>query len=69
MPHYPEIYCALGAGENIYAIVGRIRGEMRHARIENAEIEAFTQQVNAAKSYADALVICSEWVVMPGDEP
>jgi hypothetical protein len=64
-PRYPGIYCALGEGENIFAIVGRIRGEMRRGRISNEEIERFTAEVQATRSYSDALAVCSRWVLMP----
>ena len=67
-PRYPHVVCSIDLnrpGGSIYAIIGRIRGEMRRARIPNTEIEAFTTAVASTRSYADALRVCGEWVTMP----
>ena len=67
-PRYPHIVCGLdlnGPGGNIYAIIGRIRAEMKRARIPVAEINRFSEEVMDTHSYADALRVCGEWVTMP----
>lgn len=60
---YPEITVQLsGEDGNIFHILGRIRSAMRQQGVDSDEIDRFSEQIAAAKSYDEALRVCIEWV-------
>ena len=62
-PKYPEVIVPLDVGDgNIFAIVGRARGELRRNGVPATEIDALCNQVSSATSYDDAIRIVCEWV-------
>ena len=53
---YPNVLVQLtGKDGNAFHIIGRVRAAMRRAGIPAAEIEAFSDEANASKSYDELL--------------
>lgn len=61
-PRYPEIKVKLvGTDGNAFALLGKVRGAMRKAGIEDTEIELFLEEAMSG-DYNNLLRTCCEWV-------
>lgn len=62
MPRYPEIHVAT-ASRNPLALVAAVREELRLARIDQDEIERFSEEVLADPVDPRRVrAVCSQWV-------
>ena len=61
MPKYPDIIVQLvGKDGNAFNILGICRRTMKHARLPESEIEAFTTEATSS-DYNHLLITCTEW--------
>jgi hypothetical protein len=59
---YPQVKVKLvGNDGNAFAILGAVSGAMRKAKIEKAEIDAFTAEAMGG-DYDNLLRTCTQWV-------
>lgn len=62
IPKYDIEVSLIGFDGNIFSIMGRIVGVMQSNKIDNKEINKFTNAVMDCESYNDALIVCAQWV-------
>lgn len=61
---YPDIRVPLvGADGNAFAILGKVRAALRHAGVEQEELELFMQEATAG-DFDDLLRTVMRWVVV-----
>lgn len=62
-PKFPNVRVKL-AGEdgNVFAIIGRVCRALRQGGANDVDVKAFTDEIQAAGSYDDALVVVMRWV-------
>lgn len=59
---YPKIKVTLtGTDGNAFAVLGKVAGEMRRAKIDQAEIDAFLKEAKSG-DYTHLLATCMDWV-------
>ena len=62
MPKYPDICVKLtGQDGNAFAIIGRVRQELRRANVEKDDIDLFLKEAMSG-SYDHLLQTCTKWV-------
>ena len=52
----------IGTDGNIFALLAKVRNHMRKAKVPQAQIERFTDDVRESKSYDQALLTIMEYV-------
>jgi hypothetical protein len=61
---YPDIKVELiGADGNAFAIIGKVSGALRKAKISSEEVKAFQDEV-VSGDYDNLLVTCMRWVTV-----
>jgi hypothetical protein len=59
---YPDVKVKLvGEDGNAFAILGRVRAALRHAKVSQEEIEKFTTEATSG-DYDNLLATCMKWV-------
>jgi hypothetical protein len=62
-PRFPDVRVKLVEEDgNVFAIIGRVCRALRQGGANDADIEAFTAEIQAAGSYDGALVVIMRWV-------
>ncbi len=62
-PKFPDVRVKLvGQDGNVFAIIGRVCRALRQGGANDADVKAFTDEITAARSYDDALVVVMRWV-------
>lgn len=67
-PKYPNVNVKLvGEDGNAFAILGRVRRELRQAGVSTAELNAFSEEATSG-DYNHLLKTVVDWVTIDGDE-
>lgn len=62
-PKFPDVRVKLvGEDGNVFAIIGRVCRALRQGGANEADVKAFTDEIQAAGSYDEALVVVMRWV-------
>lgn len=62
-PKFPDVRVKLvGEDGNVFAIIGRVCRALRQGGANDADVKAFTDEIQAAGSYDDALAVVMRWV-------
>ena len=62
-PRFPDIHVQLsGEDGNVFAILGRVRKELRRGGASPEQVDEFTREVTSSGSYDGALATIMRWV-------